>query len=351
MKVQNKGGKGNPYRDDSNGQFASADTAGVQSATENTQSATNQQKQNLPDWLTPISKTSSAKPSSSLPDWLTKIGEEDDDDSEWEQIVSQVQNQRWWKNRDKVRTVDETIEVIDKFFDDEVLDVLEKTGFKTSGSFSEYFGQASNRTSHSSINVPLTNIIAKKMFHPITVIDSVQFDKEWKAAERSNSSRSASNIPYLPVGYVQRGVHNKDARLKDALGETDNNLILPNGCYGSCIYSAYDGYTARSYAGYNGYVFNYLIDNKNTVTSTNHSIERQQFLNNIGTAENKIRQHLKSKGKDDTYCDKVIRVFNNAAHRDETFIGLLMGYDCIYDTSAQYSLILNWKNVKTKKDW
>lgn len=349
-KVQNSGGKGNPYHNDNNGRFTSANDTGGQSVDANAPQSQDGAS-GLPDWLT---SADGATSSDNLPDWLSALGGNDDDEDDvWGRISQQVESDRFFKNRDKVRTVDETIEVIDKFFDDEVLGVLEQTGFKTSGRFPEYFGLGAASTSHASINVPLVNIIAKKMFHPITVLDSKQFDSEWRVAKRSNTSGADSNIPYLPVGYVQRGVHNQDARLKDALGETDNNLILPNGCYGSCIYSAYDGgRTARSYAyGQNGYVFNYLIDNKNTTTSTKHYSERQRFLNNISTAEKKLEQHLKAKGKDDDYCQKAIRVFHNAAHHDETFVALLMGYDCVYDEGAKYSLILNYKNIKTKKDW
>lgn len=295
--------------------------------------------------------TTASKPQFS---WLKKKSDSQQDSADDGQatqkgnsIWEQVKKERWWKSRE-LHDTQYIVDNIDKYYDDDMLDEIEKAGFHTTDK-TGYFGRTN--TSHSYINSILTNLVAKKMFYPVTVVPSDEFRKEWSIAQRS--AGSMKNMPYSDTACITRGVHSPEDRLTDALGKSDNRLVLPNGVYGSCIYTAYDGHTAKSYAGYSGHVMSFLLDNKsaNTIDETAYNSVRRNFRARLPEIENNLKESLKKRGKDDAYCDKIVRQFHNTAMNDATFPALLLGYDCVYNLSPQYSLILNYKHVKTMKDW
>lgn len=331
--------KGNPNHD-AQGRFSSSPSDGADGKT-TAPSSTSGKKWS---WLTDASDTS-AKPSQKW-SWLT---DNDDSAPKANSIWEQVLKERWWKS-DELRDTQYIVDNIDKFYEDDILDEIEKAGFIAIDKDGSYYG--TTNTTHSYINEILTNLVAKKKFNPITELDNAQFDREWRMAQRMNT-RGYDNFPYMDVACVTRGVHSADDRLADSLGKTDNKLVLPNGMYGSCIYSAYDTYTARSYAGGMGTVMRFLIDNKNgnTITDTDYYVVSREFKARLPEMEKNLRESLQKRGKDDDYCDKVIRQFHNTATMDQLFPALMLGYDCVYDTGAKYSLILNYKHVKTTKDW
>lgn len=330
---------GNPYHDDSTGQFTSPNGGSGNSQ--------------LPPWISKLEPNS-------LPGWISKAGS-DDNSSSTPSMWEKVKKEMWWESRE-LRDVQYIVDNIDKYFEDDMLDAIEKAGFSTTDRYNKFFPSSTKRTSHSYINAVLTNLVAKKMFHPITEVEPKEFDKEWKQNMQSVASShygsnyfDVSRFPYQAVANTGRGVHNRDARVADMRGETDNPLILPNGCYGSCTYSAYDQnlYTAKSYAGRSGYVFKMMIDNKaaNTITSANYSQIRRDFLQHEPEMEQKLTEYLQKKGKDSNYIQKMCRILRTTTQNDYTFPAVMLGYDCVYETSSQYSLILNYKHVKVKKEW
>lgn len=335
--------KGNPNHD-AQGRFSSSPSDGAGGKTTAPSSTTGTSKKKY-SWLTDDASNTSTK-SSSKWSWLT---DSDDSAPKANSIWEQVQKERWWKS-DELRDTQYVVDNIDKYYEDDMLDEIEKAGFHTADRNGSYFG--TTRTSHSHINAILTNLVAKKKFNPVTELDNAQFNREWRMAQRMNTG-GYNNFPYMDVACVTRGVHKADDRLADSLGKTDNKLVLPNGMYGSCIYSAYDTHTARSYAGSRGVVMRYLIDNKNghTITDTDYHVVSREFQARLPEMEKNLRESLQKRGKDDTYCDNVVRQFHNTAINDELFPALMLGYDCVYNTGANYSLILNYKHVKTTKDW
>lgn len=341
--------KGNPNHD-AQGRFSSSPSDGTKNGaggkTTAPSSTTGTGGGKKWSWLQDASDTSTSTKPSQKWSWLT---DSNDNAPKANSIWEQVQKERWWKS-DELRDTQYVVDNIDKYYEDDMLDEIEKAGFHTADRNGSYFG--TTRTSHSHINAILTNLVAKKKFNPITVLDNAQFDSEWNMAQKMNT-RSYNNFPYVDTACVTRGVHKADDRLADSLGKTDNKLVLPNGMYGSCIYSAYDTFTARSYAGSSGVVMRYLIDNKNghTITDTDYNVVSRDFKARLPEMEKNLRESLKKRGKDDTYCDSVVRQFHNTAMNDELFPALMLGYDCVYNTGAHYSLILNYKHVKTTKDW
>lgn len=320
--------KGNPNHDEL-GRFASSPGGGA----DNTSA--------------PDSANAQAK---QMPAWLKKKA--DDGTKKSSPMWEKVKKNRWWKER-TVRDAQYIVDNIGEYFEDDMLDEMEKAGFSAVDKNHTFFSSSTARTSHNYINEVLTNLIAKKMFHPITEVDSSDFTKQWNLAQGMVGG-DYTKFPYADVGCVTRGVHNRTDRIADALGETNNSLVLPNGAYGSCIYTAYDNSTAKSYAGSRGYVFKMLVDNKNgnTITSSDYNSVRQQFISRLPEMEDNLRAHLQSKGKDDNYCDKAIRMFDNTARQDDLFPAIIMGYDCVYEQGFDdYALILNYKHVKVKKEW
>lgn len=335
MIVQNKNNIGNPYRDEK-GQFASAGAGGSRNSSD---TATTSSQKPMPAWL---KKSSDGK--TQLPSWLKK--NDTNGNTQKNSLWQKIKDKAWWQNRDNVRTPDEVTDQITKFFDTEVLDFMEKYNFKTCDPM------GAGKTSHAHLNTVLTNIIAKKMFKPLNVLDTKEFDDIWNRMLNQNGGWNTRKIPYNDFSTIERGFHNKDI-IKQYLGEdTSNPVVLPNGCYGSCIYTAYDHYTAQSYAG-RGYVMSFLVNNieGHTITGTDYDIKKQQLISNTAKMEKNITDHLRSQGKDDNYVNNVLKVFRNTLTKDYTFAGVLMGYDAIYDSSTDYCLLLNFGNAYTKKDW
>lgn len=342
-KMKSDNTKGNPNHD-SLGRFSSSPS---DSAAKNTgvDSSSDTATATMPNfsWMKKKGQTATSQFS-----WMKKKGQGSEDNAQKKNSLwEQVKKERWWKNRE-LHDVQYVVDNIDKYYDDDMLDEIEKAGFHTTDK-TGYFGNTN--TSHSYINTILTNLIAKKMFHPITVVDNNEFRQEWDIAKRS--AGTIGNMPYADTACITRGVHSPGDRLEDAMGKTDNKLLLPNGVYGSCVYSAYDNTTAKGYAGYSGHVMSFLLDNKNanTIDETAYSTIKRNFKSKLPEIEKNLKESLKNRGKDDTYCDNVVRQFHNTAINDDTFPALLLGYDCVYCLSPRYSLILNYKHVKTMKDW
>ena len=335
MAIKSNNNKGNPYHDEQTGEFTSPGSA----SGNNTPATNPNTNKTIPSFL-------KQKSSTSTPSFLNKKGSNGNSDK-YAKMFEEAKKGRWWKSR-KFRTVDEVEQEIGDYFDDEVVDFLRKYNFKTVDSM------GARKTSHASINTTLSNIIARKMFHPLKIMDTQEFDQIWSRMNIQNGGRwQTSKIPYADYSTIERGFHNK-AIIDEYLGiKTDNPVVLPNGMYGSCVYSAYDGSTARSYAGSSGIVMKYLVDNKNghTITSGQYNIKKNEMIKKVDNMKNNIISSLTKRGVSDNDAQQCARIFENTLRKDYTFAGLLMGYDVIYETVRDFSLILNWKNISTKKDW
>lgn len=258
-------------------------------------------------------------------------------------LYNNIKRERWLKSG-KLRTIDEIVDRIGDYIDEDVLALHEKWGQKSQSNM------GAPNTSHSYGNKPLLNAIARKMFRPLRILDTADFDMKMKLAQSVDNS----DVPYSPDwGWAKRGFHNKDI-IKQYLGEEIiSDVLLPYGVYGSCVYSAYDGSTEKGYAsGRNGYVMSYIIDHKkaNVTNAYDAARKTQEFKNRISEVHSNLEKRLKELGKDDTYINNFKRVFDNNV-RDATFVPLLLGYDCVYETGSEYGLILNFGNIYTKKDW
>ncbi len=259
-------------------------------------------------------------------------------------LFDKAKKDRWWKYNKK-RTVDDVVKNIGDYFDDEILGVLEKYGWKSCDSMN------AGRTSHSYINKPLLNAIASKQFRPLNIMDTSKFDNLFNPIKRAvlgsyyNKTNAQRTQSY---SFCERGFNNKDI-INYYLGRKSQDLKLPAGACGSCIYTAYDGQTSKSYGRYQ---MKFLVDNSKAYTMTDRDARyyKSQLEMRMPEIEQGIRNKLANNPKYANYTDKVIHIFKNNL-RDETFVPLLMGADMVYEEGSDYGLILNFGDVYTREDW
>lgn len=330
MISNNNNGKGNPYHDE-DGKFTTAGNTGTnEEADEKDASSDNAQPQSF------VKKNFSSF-------FKKKDSLDKTEPGKLSETFEKFKKDRVFRERKK-RTVEETVEIVAKFFDEDVLKELEKYNFKLADSMGAVY------TSHASSNQVLVQAISRKMFRPTKLLE----DKEFFDLVNKSKINTAGNWrlnPQSTLGFIQRGFYDPDM-LKQYSGEKDMNVILPFGMYGSCVYTAYDNYnTAIMYA--NGkYLMETVVDNEkgNTIRQQQYSVLRNQFLRKVNEMKSKIENEMKAKGHDDEYAQKVSRIFEKTATYDYTFPALLMGYDGIWEEGANYYLLLNFGNTYTRKN-
>lgn len=345
------GGGGNIQEnyDPNTGKYISGGSGGNSSSTNNKKSGGSSGDGNiassassLPSFL--IKKKSNNDSSTNTPGFLSKRDDSSNtgQKSKFQKLYEKLKKERFFKDR-KLRDEQGVVDNIEKFIvDDDVLSFLEKYGLKTTNPM------GAGKTSHSSINTTLTNIIANKMFNPLNVLEATEFDALLQKAKQQING-NVRNVPYAELGHIQRGFNNKNI-IDIYLGNQKSDVILPNGVHGSCIYTAYDRGTA---SGYGRYIMNFVIDNKNAniIRDSDYNVKLSNLKKKIPEMKQKIYDSLIAKGKDSTYSSRVAQIFDNTLNKDYTFGALLMGYDAVYRESVQYCLLLNFKNAYVKKDW
>ena len=339
-KVQNNNNIGNPWHDDQ-GQFTTPGGGG----SGNTDNQNNNSNvNNIPSFLRAKGGNIS---DNGVPSFLKKKNNQNASNNSTSEQIKKIRQNLWWKNRD-VYTPQDVIDNIDKFFDDDVIEFLKKYNFDSTNTM------GAPKTSHSHINSTLFNAMAHKAFHPLKIMEDKEFDTITRRLYMQGN-HYGSGVPYAEYGFIQRGFSNKEI-IKSYLGETNPDCILTAGAYGSCIYTAYDGYTAQGYArrkGPNGYVMNFVVDNQKakTIKKSDYIAKRRELIKKLPETETKIIQSLKQQGKDDMTANRIAKIYRNTLTKDDTFGAFLMGYEMLYEDGVQYGLLLNFKNAYTKKDW
>ena len=352
IKVQNNGGKGNPYHSESNGQFVSQDGGGGANGNENNDA---NQKPNVEYYDTSKRQTvSNSNPSFDINsvNWDDLFTDDDNNDINkfWNELNQKEKQENFWKER-KLMTPDDVVDNIEMFFDDDVIDFMAKYNWQTKDTM------GASKTSHRSINEVLTNAIAHRQFNPVNILDKNEFDKIYNKL-RVRGYASGRAVPFAEYGFIQRGMHDRNTP-EIYLGKRKPDCLLPNGVHGSCIYTAYNSYTAGSY-GAGGYVMSFLVDNQkaNTIKSSDYGSRhdnnagiRGKLISKLPETQKKIHDHAIAKGRSQYEADRMSKIYKNTLENDYTFAAILMGYDIVYQEDAQFGLLLNFKNTYTKKDW
>ena len=264
-----------------------------------------------------------------------------DDDDDGEDLDSWLERRNFWNNSEK-RDPNWVCDNIEKFFDKEVVDFLTKYDFHTASSL--------GARTWSSQNLVLTNAIAFQMYQPMTPVSPEEFDS---LLNQVGSDKFSSRTPSAPLAYIERGFSNKGVIAASYLRQEPSDLVLTQGAHGSCVYTAYNAFTASSYAGYGGYIMKAVIDNANSNTIDEQSVYnlKNTFLNRINEIKSKLYQHGLNIGLDDSQAQRLGQVFENTLQYDEMFPAVICGYDVVYDKYDKYALLLRFRNVKVKKDW
>lgn len=302
-----------------------------------------------------VAAPSGAKNSNKQPKKFANLdllaGEEEESFGDW------MQRRNFWLN-EEVRDPDWVVDNIEQFFDKEVIDYMERWDYHTSASLS-----ISGKTTYDAHrNMTLTNAIAIQMYKPMTPVEPQEFDG-LKAQIVQRGDLWPSDAKRVPQLYLERGFSG-DPRVIEAsyLREQPNDLILTQGAHGSCVYTAYDGRTAQSYArrssvgssrSNSGYVMKYILD-QTKAKGINESEVRQlrmRFNNRIQEIQDRITKHALGLGIEQSKAEKLGRIFKSTLEYDETFPAVICGYDIVYDPYSQYGLLLRFRHVKTRKDW
>jgi len=262
-------------------------------------------------------------------------------DEEEEDLSSWTERRNFWlssEKRDPVWVCDN----IEKFFDKEVVDFIKKYDFHTSAPL------GTNGT-YNYKNWTLTNAIAFQMYEPMTPLSPEEFD-ELKEKVRQSGYLYSYNAYDAPLTYLERGFGNKEVIEKSYLSTQPNDCVLTDGAYGSCVYTAFDANTAKSYS-HGRYIMKYIIDN-----TKGHKIDRfemnelkTKFQNRMPQVQARIEAHCKNIGLEDWQAQKIAKIFKTTVDSDETFPAVICGYDVYY--AGSYGLLLRFRNVVTRKDW
>lgn len=281
-----------------------------------------------------------------------------DDDEDGEDFGAWIQRRKFWLS-EQPRDPDWVIDNIEQFFDKEVIDYMERWDYHTSASLS-----ISGKTTYdANRNMTLTNAIALQMYQPMTPIEPAEFDA-MKAEIARRGELWPSDAKRVPQLYLERGFSG-DPRVIEAsyLREQPNDLILTQGAYGSCVYTAYNPHTASSYArrssvgssrnGSSGYIMRYILDQSSTKgINYNEAMQlRNRMRGRAQEAAGRITQHALKMGIEQSKAEKLGRIFASTIDYDEMFPAVICGYDIVYDPGSQYGLLLRFRHVKTRRDW
>lgn len=260
----------------------------------------------------------------------------------------------------RVKKIDEAFsdEAIETIYTDEFIEKMKNYNFHTTDPGDIY---GASNTSHSHINAVLTNEIARETFKPMKIEnDKSAFRnlvKDFQKKYTSNDfaySEGVDNLKQQPGIYIQRGFSPSSANVRMTEYTTGkfSGLVLPNGAYGSCIYTAYDNFqTANSYS--SGYIMEGYVSNQNgnILFYDDYYTLQREFSQKKPQIMTRLKNNLEKRGYDSTVIDGIIRQFDNTSKYDENFVPLVCGYDAVVETNSEYCLVLNGKAVTVLKNW
>jgi len=372
MIVENKGGKGNPNHDEL-GRFSESPSEGTSSEEVRENEETGVKESATFSFMK--SKAASAPTQSASPAPFSFMKQKNapiDDpnipsfmkprnaqkrNSPWEE----VKNEQYWRE-DKGRSEQEVIDNIGTMFTDSILAFCEKWGLKPVHNFG-ITGTTYNR------NSVLLNAFAHMTFVPITIMPEEEYDEELNNVYYNTLRGNLNNSDDSPTGIYERGLA-KDNVVGMYFGENvdDFPCIYPDGCHGSCLYTATDQYsytirqnpqtnltsTASSYAsshGSNGFIIKLLSDNANirSISETALIRKRDALMTNIDKMQANVTKELKNKGKDQDYIDKINYMLKESIRCDIAFTAMLLGYDR-YDQGS-WHFFTNFRHLKSKRNW
>lgn len=109
-------------------------------------------------------------------------------------------------------------------------------------------------------------------------------------------------------------------------------------CHGSNVYTTVQKSYADSYTGWNGTLIEGLLDSRSSWHMDEYSVQRVQGNLNISSIQMKVAEHLKNKGLPPSRADQIARSFGKAIGQDEGLVAVLMGLDYYISANHQRNL-------------
>ena len=145
---------------------------------------------------------------------------------------------------------------------------------------------------------------------------------------------------------IWRGITSSGEKARGIVGSYGrvdlNNFdyYCPNGgnCYGSNIYTTVDRSYAKGYTGYGGTLIEGILDSRNSWHMDYNSVLRIQGNIDQNTIFNSLSVHLEKSGLDQARAQRIAKSFSNAIKQDPGVVAILMGLDYYIAAGHQRNL-------------
>lgn len=312
MAIKSSNTQGNPYHDEGTGEFTSANGSGQAQSKKPTFKFTFKEGFDLKSAL------AGAKEDKKKEQTTGAIGKLAD--------LAQVRNIPMLRS---ARDIEDNIE---KFFSNIVTDKIVSLYGKSNDCSSFQFHPRNNPNMILEI---FPNVLGKYRYKDnyAKIVAPNDFQKLLNSRQYTQIYRGISS-----TGEKARGIVNNYGTLD--LNNFDYYCPSQGNCYGSCVYTTISYSYAQSYANYGrGTMIEGLLE-------PNASYMRYSQLSNIRSSinfqnvEDKIRNHLVSKGQDSEISRRIARSFRKALEVDNGLVAVLLGLDYfIADDSHQRNLL------------
>lgn len=231
----------------------------------------------------------------------------------------------------RLRSARDIEDHVTEFFSNQVISKIDALYGKSTDCSSYQFHPKSNP--HMTLEI-FPNVLGKYRYkdNHAKVLSAAEFDRLERVWSGDRIYRGISSS-----GQKAKNIVNGYGRV-----DLDNfDYYCPNGgnCYGSNIYTTISINYARNYAGYGGgTLIRGLLDSQNSwsmsynsVCGIMRSIDGQKVYSSVA-------QHLEKSGLDHDRADRIARSFSHAATGDPGTVAILMGLDYYISESHQRNL-------------